>query len=552
MGRRTVKLWEPEDLAEQFGVTLRALPAQPAVETAPSGPMNCPKFSIPPRVAEALENRTGDRSVDQMRVAAACLDAGLRLDETRLVIHSRADLAERLNGRTDDDVLNCWIKLIDSRQTTTIGIYSQSEVDGDEAAEPTTWEAQDLNIYLSGNYEPPKTEVGLSRHPDGIKLIYPGREHAVFGETECGKSWLALGCAATELRMGRKVLYIHYEESDAASTVERLLLLDVPPLAIKQHLTFVAPAKPLAKADWLAVHLDPSPVLVIHDGVNEAMTLQGDDIMGVEGWATFRRTVIKPCLTVGAATLVLDHVTKSAEGRGRYSIGTVHKVNALDGAAFSVKNVEPFGRGRRGASHVFIAKDRPGQLRHHGKPTKGSSETYFGTLIVDDNLAERANFSLILAAAKDCEDDAGADQTASDPESAAIEAVYTVIASHGSLGSRRVVAAAVREAGHRMGDKAIHEALERLLIQKRIQKLEGSRGAWGYRVVATDAGTQSPTIDATTDAATDAATDAPIESASVGISHQSAIPTAASINPHQSASVEPRSRRSQANRENKG
>lgn len=61
-----------------------------------------------PQIAEALGRNTGDRSVDTMRVVAACRDAGLDLEQTRQVVDRRPDLVERLDGRNDDDVARCW------------------------------------------------------------------------------------------------------------------------------------------------------------------------------------------------------------------------------------------------------------------------------------------------------------------------------------------------------------------------------------------------------------------------------------------------------------
>ena len=250
---------------------------------------------------------------------------------------------------------------------------------------PTTWEPVNLGPYLRGEIDRPEPTIGAPRS-DGQRFIYHGREHALLGETESGKTWLALACVAAEIVNGNRVVYLHYEESDPGSTIERLRLLGVPPSTIVEHLHFVAPARPV-RADWLDVLLDPAPVLVVHDGINEAMSLHGADIMAADGASTFRRRLIMPCLRAGAATLACDHLPKNIEGRGRDAYGSVHKGNAIDGARFVIENTRPFGRGLRGASHVFVTKDRPGQLRAQGKPSKLPGKTFFGTLVVDDSPA---------------------------------------------------------------------------------------------------------------------------------------------------------------------
>jgi hypothetical protein len=110
--------------------------------------------------------------------------------------------------------------------------------DHDESSEnngPTTWEPVDLGPWLRGEAEHPEPALGIHRS-DGLQLIYPGREHAVLGETESGKTWFALGCVAAELALGNHVVYIQYEEGDPASTIERLTLLDVDPTLISTQL----------------------------------------------------------------------------------------------------------------------------------------------------------------------------------------------------------------------------------------------------------------------------------------------------------------------------
>jgi hypothetical protein len=51
-----------------------------------------------------------------MRIVAACHHAGLTLAATRAAVAQREDLTGRLDARTDDDVLTCWLKVTDSRQ----------------------------------------------------------------------------------------------------------------------------------------------------------------------------------------------------------------------------------------------------------------------------------------------------------------------------------------------------------------------------------------------------------------------------------------------------
>jgi hypothetical protein len=399
---------------------------------------------------------------------------------------TRPEVARRLADESYDD----WVDNVGEPPDDPGGEYhGEQQPPGDEPTsgdtEPTTWEAFDLEPWLRGNIERPKPCVGISRS-DGQKMIYPGREHVVLGETESGKSWFALECAAVEIRMGRDVLYIHYEESDPGSSIERLRLLAVAPAAIAEHLRFVAPARP-ARGEWLAALLDPPPVLVIHDGINEAMSLMGADIMGADGAATFRRTIIKPCLRVGAATLACDHVPKNMEGRGRDAYGSVHKGNAIDGARIVLDNVEPFGRGLRGVSYVYITKDRPGQLRAQGKPTKLPGNTFYGTLVVDAS-EEGPDFLTFWAPKEAAELTPGDNQAVTSAELAdLVHEVVAALPDH-TVGSLRKLFAEMRTSGHPFREGAMRGAVDDLIVTGRLVEVPGKRGAQGYQAVVTAAG----------------------------------------------------------------
>jgi hypothetical protein len=344
--------------------------------------------------------------------------------------------------------------------------------------EPTTWEAFDLGPYLRGEVERPKPSIGFARS-DGLKLIYPGCENAALGETESGKSWLALGCASVEIRLGRHVVYIHYEEGDPGSTIERLRLIGVSDTDIKELLTFVAPSRALHN-DWLAPLLTPPPSLVIHDGVNEAMALHGHEIKDVDGAAEFRRRLVKPFLAVGAATLACDHLPMGADSSRRDAYGSVHKGNALDGARIMLENVEPFGRGMRGRSNVFVTKDRPGYLRSHGKPTKTPGKTFMGTLVVDDTgtVPDFVDFY----APKDEEA-----TPAGDPGAELADIVYDLIFAmpDHKVTSTDLLFAEMRKAGQKFRQTAIRDAVADLIVGGRLVEVLGKRGAKGYETVLT-------------------------------------------------------------------
>jgi hypothetical protein len=347
--------------------------------------------------------------------------------------------------------------------------------------ERDSWTPLDLGPYLRGEVTRPEPTIGMYRR-DGIRFLYPGKEHSVIGEMESGKSWFALACVAAELNNGNTVVYIHFEESDPSDTVERLMALGVPADVIGERFRFIAPTSPVTAAQITRL-CDTPPSLVILDGVNEGMSLMGAAIREEDGVAAFRRAVITPWTRVGAAVLTCDHVVKDREARGRYALGSIHKGNALSGALIVLENADPFGRGARGRSHIYVTKDRPGHLRRHGRPTKNSpGKTYVGELIVDDTRTHVSYLDLaILAPAEDKPATPDGDGQGDE----LTDAVHAVIAALPGqhVPSERELFAQMRKAGWQVRENVIRAAVDDLIVSHRLAETTGKRGAKGYRVV---------------------------------------------------------------------
>jgi Bifunctional DNA primase/polymerase, N-terminal len=354
---------------------------------------------------------------------------------------------------------------------------TSGETDDDE---PTTWEPVDLEPCLSGKKTQPQPCLGIYRS-DGVQLIYPGREHVVLGDTESGKSWYALGCVAVELSHGRTVGYIHYEEQDETSTVERLLVLGVDPDTILQRFRFYGPMRP-ARREWLQPLINLKPSLVVHDGVNEAMSLHRNK-QDVEGASEFRRRLVMPFTRAGIATLACDHMPMVKDSSRRDAYGTVHKGNVVDGTRIQLENFKPFGRGKRGASNVFVTKDRPGFLRAQGNATKTTGKTFMGVLAVDD-MAEQPDFLMKFYAPRKPDDGDTADVDTTDSDSELAFSVWRLIyelPAH-CVESLRTLYAEMRGAGMQVREADARSAVDDLVVQGRLQKLPGKRNAVRYRV----------------------------------------------------------------------
>lgn len=278
---------------------------------------------------------------------------------------------------------------------TGVAAHTGDELPAELAEEVDTWAPvarAGLEAILDGTVSTPMPAVGV-RRSDDHPFLYPGLEHAVIGEAESGKSWFALACVAAELKAGQRVVYLHFEEADATSTVLRLHhQLHVPRDVLLDRFVFVGPERRITPTDVDRLMAPGTPSLVVLDGVNEAMALHGMPIYDPEGAADYRRRLVKPWKRAGAAVVSLDHVPKDAEGRAAgIEFGTVMKGNGLDGARIVLENVEPFGDGRRGVSRVYVTKDRHGQLRKLGTASSARNasarKTFVGQLIIDAETA---------------------------------------------------------------------------------------------------------------------------------------------------------------------
>jgi hypothetical protein len=250
---------------------------------------------------------------------------------------------------------------------------------------PTTWAPVNLDAVLAGDYlDPPPT---MLRRTDGIPLFYAGGVHTVSGESESGKTWLCLLAALQELDAGHDVTFVDFEDR-ADRVIARLLALGARPQQIRDHFNYIRPDRPLD--DTGRHQLAPAltgRTLVIVDGVTEAMTLHGYDLNSNEDSARFQALLPRWIADHGPAVVMIDHVVKDKEKQDRHAIGAQHKLAGIDGAAYMVKAIQPFARGKRGIAQIIVAKDRPGYVR----------EQAFGKVIAEFALDGSLNDVIVVA-----------------------------------------------------------------------------------------------------------------------------------------------------------
>ena len=249
------------------------------------------------------------------------------------------------------------------KELTSLEVHSPSLVqlhDEEGNIKESSWIPKEIGESELEEEEPPS----MLRREDGNCLLYAGKINAIFGESESGKTWIALEAIRQELEKNNIVFYLDFEDS-ARSILNRLKTLRVKSEKFKMF-RYANPDEPLGEGigeimrTQIMAYL---PTLIVVDGVNAAMNLLGLDLEKNKDATHFSQKVLKPLRIGGAGILTIDHVTKSKDNRGNYAIGAQAKRADIDGAAFAVSVALPFGRGIDGALDITCTKDRPGFVR---------------------------------------------------------------------------------------------------------------------------------------------------------------------------------------------
>ena len=242
-----------------------------------------------------------------------------------------------------------------------------------DAPARSSWSPVDLEDALAGNDVPPPA---VFHRTDGVAMLYAGKVHAFIGESESGKTWAALAAAVEVLDAGGSVLWIDFEDN-AYTAVGRLRSLGVTVDAIRSRFHYLNPSEQLVNRSGAitAGHLALTELLeantytlAVVDGVTEGMAVEGLDPVGTVDFATWNGRLLRPLAAAGPAVVFVDHVPKNTDNRGRYAIGSQHKISGLSGAAYvfevgAALRRATGGEPTTGTVHVSVTKDRPGFVR---------------------------------------------------------------------------------------------------------------------------------------------------------------------------------------------
>lgn len=204
----------------------------------------------------------------------------------------------------------------------------------------------------------PAVEPELLERLDGKCLLLRAAVTILHAEPSTGKSWLAVEAVRQVTTAGERACVLDYE-GNGRTWAERLAALGMPAPAA-DRLDYIRPGSvPAAVVARAAVATEPD--LVVIDGLAAAMAQAGLDEDRAGECLAWMRSVARTIALGGAAVLIIDHVVKDKDARGRWGRGSGAKLGEVD-TAFSMEVVEPYARGKAGSARLRVAKDRHGAI----------------------------------------------------------------------------------------------------------------------------------------------------------------------------------------------
>ena len=249
------------------------------------------------------------------------------------------------------------------------------------------WQSQALNLASSEFERKPEP-------PQYLGLIYRGRRHMLSGPPESLKTLVAALAALEAIRGGENVAYIDFENGPYGF---RQILADVgaSKTEIENGLIYLPAENPPDAADitWL---LDEEVTLVVIDSGAGAYNISSLDDGKRGDVEAFAQLWIDPLWRAEITSIVLDHVVKNQDSRGKWAIGSERKSGSVDvHLGLDVPEGKQLTRGGEGVVKVNVGKDRPG---FHTRPTTAvitlTSDPYTHAITYELRSADEAEVAL--------------------------------------------------------------------------------------------------------------------------------------------------------------
>jgi Fe2+ transport system protein FeoA len=190
-------------------------------------------------------------------------------------------------------------------------------------------------------------------------LLYEGKRHVASGPQESAKTLIAYHLLLLALREGQQVAVVDLEMGPVAT---RRMLSDLGATDDELGtLVYTEPTGPPSHADLERIAVAEVRYVLI-DAAAGAFDLTGLDDNSRKDAEAWARQWVQPLFSRGIATIVLDHVTKNVEGRGKYAIGSERKTGGAD-VHLGFEALKTLTRGGTGLVKITAHKDRGAYLQ---------------------------------------------------------------------------------------------------------------------------------------------------------------------------------------------
>jgi AAA domain-containing protein len=190
------------------------------------------------------------------------------------------------------------------------------------------------------------------------QLLYPGKRHVFSGPPESAKTLAAYCMLLQTVRQDDTAMLIDFEMGPYDAR-QRLRELGGTPDEIKR-IHYVEPEDPWSEERAEAL-VKLNPGLVVVDAAAGAYQLEAFDDNKRADVETFNKRYVNVFWREGISSLLLDHVNKSADDRGKFVIGSERKLGATD-VHIGFETVKAISRGSTGRYKLITHKDRGGYL----------------------------------------------------------------------------------------------------------------------------------------------------------------------------------------------
>lgn len=263
-------------------------------------------------------------------------------------------------------------------------LTTQMELERSGAAD--SWQALDLEDLFDA--EPEVATVGAfheSETSNGGGVFYAGKVNEIHGPSESGKTMILLMVAAQEIRAGRHVVMVDFEDGGQAIVNRLRWIFNLTREEIVKNFHYFRPETAFGEKGFQAISEIADVSFAIIDAVTESMSVAGLDGRNENEVAAWYNEFPKKLARLGMAVCVVDHTPQNDAGR---QIGSQHKKSAVDGVSYTAEPVSPFVKGGLGRLYLKIAKDKPGGIRPMALPQGDGKQYWRGTFKIDGRADE--------------------------------------------------------------------------------------------------------------------------------------------------------------------